>query len=108
MVTDGKIPSPKVGAPSQVGDYAANMVVATDYTPFGMVMQGKNYNNAAVDKYRYGFNGKEYDNEAKGTVNQNDYGMRIYGPRAGRFLSVDPLASKFPGNLVILRLIIIL
>ena len=40
--------------------------------------------------YRYGFNGKENDNDAKGTGNQQDYGMRIYDPRLGRFLSVDP------------------
>lgn len=42
--------------------------------------------------YRYGFNGKENDSE---TATQ-DYGMRIYNPRIGRFLSVDPLSGKFP------------
>jgi RHS repeat-associated protein len=41
--------------------------------------------------YRYGFNGKGNDNEVKGIGNQQDYGMRIYDPRLGRFLSVDPL-----------------
>jgi len=46
--------------------------------------------------YRYGFNGKENDNEVKGNGNQQDYGMRIYDPRLGRFLSVDPLAQEFP------------
>src|SRR5215207_6768226 len=46
--------------------------------------------------YRYGFNGKENDNEIKGEGNQQDYGMRIYDPRLGRFLSVDPLAKSFP------------
>jgi RHS repeat-associated protein len=40
--------------------------------------------------YRYGFNGKENDNEVKGEGNSQDYGMRIYDPRLGRFLSVDP------------------
>jgi len=48
--------------------------------------------------YRYGFNGKENDNEVKGTGNQQDYGMRIYDPRVGRFLSVDPIAQHFPWN----------
>jgi RHS repeat-associated protein len=36
------------------------------------------------------------DNEVKGDGNQIDYGNRIYDPRLGRFLSVDPLQKKFP------------
>ncbi|MFX1705877.1 hypothetical protein PV783_18060 [Chitinophaga sp. CC14] len=46
--------------------------------------------------YRYGFNGKENDNEVKGEGNQINYGMRIYDPRIGRFLSVDPLQKQYP------------
>jgi RHS repeat-associated protein len=46
--------------------------------------------------YRYGFNGKENDNEVKGSGNQQDYGMRIYDPRLGKFLSVDPLTKSYP------------
>jgi RHS repeat-associated protein len=46
--------------------------------------------------YRYGFNGKENDNEIKGTGNQQDYGMRIYDPRLGRFLSIDPISKEYP------------
>src|SRR5690606_15370078 len=42
--------------------------------------------------YRYGFNGKEMDNET-GT---QDYGFRIYNPGLGRFLSVDPLTRTYP------------
>jgi len=48
------------------------------------------------EKYRFGFNGKENDNEVKGTANQQDYGMRIYDPRVARFLSVDPLTQSYP------------
>tara|TARA_B110000093_G_scaffold180904_1_gene223842 strand:- start:724 stop:1659 length:936 start_codon:yes stop_codon:yes gene_type:complete len=49
------------------------------------------------DDYRYGFNGKENDDEVKGVKgSQQDYGFRIYDPRIGRFLSTDPLASTFP------------
>lgn len=51
---------------------------------------------ANSSNYRYGFNGKENDNEVKGTGNQQDYGMRIYDPRIGKFLSVDPLTAKYP------------
>jgi RHS repeat-associated protein len=46
--------------------------------------------------YRYGFNGKENDNDVKGSGNQQDYGMRVYDPRLGRFLSVDPLVQEYP------------
>jgi RHS repeat-associated protein len=46
--------------------------------------------------YRYGFNGKENDNEVKGEGNQQDYGMRIYDGRIGKFLSVDPLTKQYP------------
>ena len=45
---------------------------------------------------RYGFNGKENDNEVKGIEgSQQDYGFRIYDPRLGKFLSVDPLTKKY-------------
>ncbi|MCP4121759.1 MAG: hypothetical protein GY751_08390 [Bacteroidetes bacterium] len=38
----------------------------------------------------------EKDDEVSGDGNQYDYGFRIYNPRIARFLSVDPLAPKFP------------
>ena len=56
-------------------------------------MPGRIYN---LGGYRYGFNGKENDSEVKGDGNQQDYGMRVYDPRVGKFLSVDPLTNKFP------------
>ena len=42
--------------------------------------------------YRYGFNDKENDQED----GYQDYGMRQYNPRLGRFFSVDPITSKYP------------
>ncbi|MEP7377912.1 MAG: AHH domain-containing protein, partial [Chitinophagaceae bacterium] len=63
--------------------------------PFGSVMPGRKF--ASGSSYRYGFNGKENDNEVKGVEGgQQDYGMRIYDPRLGRFLSVDPLTKIYP------------
>jgi RHS repeat-associated protein len=47
------------------------------------------------NKYRYGFNGKEKDDEVKGAGNDYDYGMRTYDARLGRFMSVDPLSNNF-------------
>jgi RHS repeat-associated protein len=58
-----------------------------------MIMPGRNFN---ADKYRFGFNGKEMDDEVKGVGNQYDYGFRIYDSRLSRFLSVDPLFSSYP------------
>jgi RHS repeat-associated protein len=52
----------------------------------------------SLGSYRYGFNGKENDNEVKGEGNQQDYGMRVYDPRLGKFLSVDPLMKEYPWN----------
>lgn len=47
--------------------------------------------------YSYGFNGKENDNETVGTgEGTQDYGMRIYNPALGKFLSVDPLTKEYP------------
>ncbi|MDB5200835.1 MAG: repeat-associated core domain protein [Ferruginibacter sp.] len=60
-----------------------------------MGMVGRKY-SAPASKYRYGFNGKENDNEVKGEGNQQDYGMRIYDVRLGKFLSVDPLSNSYP------------
>ncbi len=72
--------------------YEAGVMSATDY-PFGMELVGRTYSSP---KYRYGFNGKEKDDEVKGSGTQYDYGFRIYDPRVGRFLSVDPISDEYP------------
>ncbi|PBQ30217.1 hypothetical protein CNR22_00070 [Sphingobacteriaceae bacterium] len=59
-----------------------------------MEMPGRRYQ--AAGSYRYGFNGKENDNEVKGSGIQQDYGLRIYDTRIARFLSVDPLTAGYP------------
>jgi len=61
-----------------------------------MMQPGRKFTNGS--QYRYGFNGKENDNEVKGEGNQQDYGLRIYDPRLGRFLSTDPLGAEYPWN----------
>lgn len=76
--------------------YNADVVNANDYYPFGSLIPGRTF--SSEDKYRFGYNGKENDNEVKGDGNQQDYGMRIYDPRLGRFLSVDPLTGEYPWN----------
>ncbi len=63
------------------------------YTTFGTVNQNRSFSSQS---YRYGFNGKEKDDEMKGGGNSQDYGLRIYDSRLGRFLSVDPLTKDYP------------
>lgn len=38
----------------------------------------------------------EKDDEIKGENNSYDFGARIYDPRVGRWLSLDPLQAKYP------------
>ena len=51
-----------------------------------------------ANAYRYGFNGQEKDDEVKGSGNSVEFKYRIYDSRLGRFLSVDPLTSKYAYN----------
>ncbi len=75
--------------------YKAELVTATDYYAYGSPMKGRIY-TTQTGSYRFGFNGKENDNEVKGEGNSLDFGARIYDSRLGRWLSVDPLAAKYP------------
>ena len=59
---------------------------------FGMLMKEGTFSSG---DYRYGFNGKEKTDEINGEGAVYDYGFRIYDSRLSRFLSVDPLSSKF-------------
>jgi RHS repeat-associated protein len=67
--------------------------IAFDYYPFGMLMPGRSYSSTA---YKYGFNGKEKDDEVKGSGNSLDFGARMYDSRLGRWLSIDQLAKQYP------------
>lgn len=80
--------------PAPVLFYDADVVSAADYYSFGMQMVGR-IGNFEKD-YRYGFNGKETDNEIKGDGNSLDFGSRVFDSRLGRFLSVDRMIAKTP------------
>lgn len=48
------------------------------------------------NSYRFGFNGKEKDDEVKGVSGSSlDFGARMYDPRIGRFLSPDPRSKDY-------------
>jgi RHS repeat-associated protein len=74
--------------------YAANILSQNDYYPFGMQMPGRSM--SVAEAYRYGFQGKEKDDDLKGSGNSYDFGARMLDPRVGRWLSMDPLVEKFP------------
>ena len=67
----------------------AKTLSTTDYHPFGVQMEGRTLN---FDKVRYGFNGKEKDDE----WSKIDFGARVYNARLGLFLSLDPLFAAYP------------
>ena len=93
VVSDHKIPYATGGAGYTIEYFDPEMVSISDYYPFGMQMEERTYSGTA---YRFGFNGQEKDNEVKGDGNSLDFGARIYDPRLGRWLSLDPRSMKYP------------
>jgi len=93
VVSDRKlqVQIPPVGGSGGIAYYAADIITATDYYPFGMDMVGRRYGEAD----RYGFNGKERDRDIN-SLTAYDYGFRIYNPAIGKFLSVDPIGKEYP------------
>jgi RHS repeat-associated protein len=79
----------------KVDYYTAEIVKSTEYSCYGVELTGWGYVN--IDSYRYGFNGKELDQDGMGGGGSTyDYGFRIYNPALGKFLSVDPLTQSYP------------
>jgi RHS repeat-associated protein len=52
--------------------------------------------HSSSDGYRYGFSGKEKDDELKGEGNSYDFGARMLDSRVGRWFAPDPKESKYP------------
>jgi RHS repeat-associated protein len=50
------------------------------------------------EKFRFGFQNQEMDDEVKGAGNSVNYKYRMHDPRLGRFFSLDPLEKEFPHN----------
>lgn len=88
-ISDIKLPTGTPGA----GPFKADFLSYANPYPFGMPEPGRTWEGMP---YRYGFNGKERDDEVKGAGNSYDYGFRMYDPRVARFLSVDPLTAQYP------------
>jgi RHS repeat-associated protein len=90
-----KKPSPNTPT-DFVSLFLPDVLAYNDYYPFGMLVPNR---HESTDSYRYGFQGQEKDDEIKGDKgNSLNYTFRMHDPRAGRFLSLDPLAPQYPHN----------
>ncbi|MBI2967244.1 MAG: hypothetical protein HYY40_05460 [Bacteroidetes bacterium] len=87
---------------TMLGEYKPNVLVkevaisngsVSNTYPFGMLQVGRNFN---AGQSRFGYNGKEMDNEVYGTGNIYDYGFRLYDPRKVVPISPDILARNYP------------
>jgi RHS repeat-associated protein len=72
-------------------DENEEIVAAQDYYPFGEVLRGLEPPVGSNEKYK--FTEKERDKE----TTCDYFGARYYDSELGRWLSVDPLADKYPG-----------
>lgn len=63
----------------------ANVVAGADYYPFGLAMENREITR---EDYRYGYQG-QYSEEDK-TTGWNEFELRMYDARIGRWISPDP------------------
>jgi RHS repeat-associated protein len=78
-----------------VSEYQAGIVSISDYSPFGVQLDGRTLSS---ESYRYGFQGQEKDDEIKGEGNSVNYKYRMHDPRVGRFFAVDPMHHLYSYN----------
>lgn len=86
VVSDKKIPTATAGV------FNPDVLSYSDYYPFGSLVPNRHEDS---DKYRYGFQGQEMDNEIKGEGNSYDFGERILDPRVGRWWSTDNIEKPW-------------
>ena len=77
------------GSSSWITDQAGGMVEHFRYLPFGEIWTHERFSNISS---RYTFSGKEKDE----VTGYSYFGARYYSPELSIWLSVDPLASKYP------------
>ncbi len=74
---------------TQIGE----VIQEDSYYPFGLAMNGLNYETGLDYKNKYLYNGKELQDEFG--LDWYDYGARFYDAQLGRFHTVDPLAEDY-------------
>jgi RHS repeat-associated protein len=80
-----------LGTVKMTVDGTGTVVGWDDFYPFGMQMEGRSQAAGADPRYKY--TSKERDAES----GIDYFGARYYDARIGRWLTVDPLAEKYPG-----------
>jgi len=75
--------------------WMADIRQATDYSPFGVTLSGRNFTLTGAQKSRFGYQGSEMDNEVKGEGNSYTTHYRMLDPRLGRWMSIDPVTQPW-------------
>ncbi|WP_162144496.1 DUF6443 domain-containing protein [Aquimarina latercula] len=72
-------------------DYSHEIMQEKNYYPFGMSHKG--YNDLIVSEHKYGFGGKEEQNELG--LNWLDFGARNYDSSIGRWMNIDNMSEDY-------------
>jgi RHS repeat-associated protein len=72
------------------------IVEENNYYPFGLKHQGYNNISPSNNVYKYKYQGQERQDELN--LNWDSFKWRNYDFAIGRFMSIDPLAEKYPYN----------
>ena len=90
------------GNPGEYAYLSANLSSFTDYYPYGFPIPGR---SGSIEKYRFGFNGQEQDNEVYGKGNLNSAEFWMYDTRTATRWNNDPKPNPsyshyatFPNN----------
>ena len=92
VVSDRKIPT-DANANGVHNYYSADVTSATDYYAFGVAKPGRSFVASSKNKYRYGFNSMERDDEIYGAGNSYTAEYWQYDSRLGRRWNVDPVVK---------------
>ena len=82
-----------MGTTRVVIDALGNTYNSVDYYPYGKKLPGRSVFVTGQEGYRYQFTGHEMDGE----TGYQYHGARYYNEELGKYMSVDPWASKFNG-----------
>ncbi len=80
VVSDRKLP---INSGGTVSGYQADVHAHSDYYPFGMLMEER---TGSAEGYRFGFQGKESDDEVYGSENAVSFKYRVHDARIGEVL----------------------